>query len=247
MRRYLSLISRSFAFARRHKWSLPLGVLSALFFVELASEVQEGELHAFDEAVAEFVVQGRGRLDGVMVFLTRLGGGRTMTALGVLVAALLLMRRQLREVVFLAICGVGAGLLNGLLKLAFGRTRPGADSLYLITEPSSHSFPSGHAMGSTGLLLSLLVILHASPVRRSVKLLATGLIAVTLLGICTSRIYLGVHFPSDVIGGMLGGAAWISAVTGWFYPRLLPGEATEIEPPRLEGDPRPERRSEPRG
>lgn len=242
MRRTLTFISRGFAFARRHKWSLPLGVLSALFFVELASELQEGELHGFDQVVADWIIQSRGQFDGVMVFLTHLGGGRSMAALAALVAAVLLLRRQLREVVFLAICSLGAGLLNGLLKLAFGRARPGADTLYLIAEPTSLSFPSGHAMGSTGVLLGLLVLLHLSGVRRSIKLLAAGLTAATLLGISTSRIYLGVHFPSDVIGGMLAGAAWISAVTGWFYPRLLPGEATEMEPPSLEVGAHPESR-----
>ena len=48
---------------------------------------------------------------------------------------------------------------------------------------------------------------------------------VVILGVAASRVYFGVHYPSDVIGGMLAGAAWIAAVTGWFYPRLLPGEA----------------------
>ena len=45
-------------------------------------------------------------------------------------------------------------------------------------------------------------------------------------GVALSRVYFGVHFPSDVIGAVLAGAAWVAAVTGWFYPRLLPGEAS---------------------
>jgi membrane-associated phospholipid phosphatase len=47
-----------------------------------------------------------------------------------------------------------------------------------------------------------------------------------ILGVAASRVYFGVHFPSDIVGGQLGAAAWVAAATGWFYPRLLPNEAS---------------------
>ena len=55
------------------------------------------------------------------------------------------------------------------------------------------------------------------------------LIGLYVVGVALSRVYFGVHYPSDVIGGQLGAAAWVSALTGWFYPRLFPGEET-VEP-----------------
>jgi undecaprenyl-diphosphatase len=231
--RGLALAFRLFGFVRRHKWSVPLAGLSAFFFIQLASEVSEGELHAFDAAVAELFAGARGHLDAVMLLLTHFGGWRSMAALTVVFVILLVLRHRGREAMFVALSAGGTLLLNSALKLFFQRARPDAGGLYLIETPSSFSFPSGHAMGSTGVLLSLLVILHVSTRNRILELAARALCALVLLGIAGSRVYFGVHFPSDVIGGMLAGAAWVSAITGWFYPRLLPGEAATTQAPSV--------------
>ncbi|HEY8944071.1 MAG TPA: phosphatase PAP2 family protein [Polyangiaceae bacterium] len=222
---------RSFGFVRRHKWSLPLATLSALFFLELASELRENELHDFDAAIAGLVVRSRGQIDTLMLTLTQFGGWLSMAALTVVAALLFALRRRPKEAVFLLLSAGGALLLNTALKLFFRRARPDLEVPYLIDAPSSFSFPSGHAMGSTGVLLSLLVILHVRVQSRALELFGIGLAALAILGIAASRIYFGVHYPSDVFGGVLAGAAWVSAVTGWFYPRLLPGEAAASGPP----------------
>ena len=79
-------------------------------------------------------------------------------------------------------------------------------------------------MGSAGVLGSLVVIAYALRVPRGLRALATGFGLAVVGAIGTSRVYLGAHYPSDVLGGFLAAAAWLAAVTGWFYPRLLPGE-----------------------
>jgi membrane-associated phospholipid phosphatase len=215
---------RWFAFLARHPWSIGLSVLSTLCFLQLASEVQEGELSGFDAVVARYVTEWRGQLDAPMLALTHLGDARSMTllCLALIVACLIIRRRH--AALFMVVAPSGSALLNVTLKLLFHRARPDLHSMYLIEPPSSFSFPSGHAMGSAGVLSSLVVLLFAFGIPRPYKLLAALLCAATALGIALSRIYFGVHYPSDVLGGQLAAASWVSAVTGWFYPRLLPGE-----------------------
>lgn len=214
---------RSRAFAARHRWSLPLSVLASVSFAQLASEMGEGEMAAFDAAVVHGVQSWRGPLDAPMLFLTRVGGGLGMAVVTAVCIVALLLARRPRQAWFMLVAAGGALLLNTFLKLFFQRARPEA-APYLISLPSSFSFPSGHAMGSMGVLASVLVVLHVVGAPRSLRLMALLVVAVAVPGVALSRIYFGVHYPSDVIGGQLAAAAWVSAVTGWFHPRLLPGE-----------------------
>lgn len=230
----LQLLRSLVGFASRHRWSLPLGVGATLSFSRWAMEMHERALGPFDSAVAAAVSSQRGRFDAPMLGLTRLGQGESLLLVGVCCVALLLASRRPREVAFLTTIGAGTLALNLLLKLAFQRTRPGVDELYLISTPRSFSFPSGHALASTSVLFGLVVVARIVGVRGPYLALLATLTALVVLGVCASRVYFGVHFPSDVIGGMLAGAGWVSAVSGWFYPRVLPGEEvppTEESPP----------------
>jgi undecaprenyl-diphosphatase len=211
-------------FASRHRWSLPLALGSVWFFAHWAEEMRELELGPFDAAVSEAFSGRRGRHDTLMLALTRLGEGESLFALVVLSVGLLLVVRRPREAKFLVTVGVGTLVLNGLLKLAFARARPGTDALYLISSPSSFAFPSGHALASTTVLFGLVVVARVSGVRGLWLVLVASFAALVVLGVSASRVYFGVHFPSDVVGGMCAGAGWVSAVSGWFYPRVLPGE-----------------------
>jgi membrane-associated phospholipid phosphatase len=217
---------RLLAFLARHPWSIGLSLLSTFCFSELAEEVREDELGAFDAPVMAVVARARGGLDSVMLALTHLGDARSMTLIAVAVVVACLVRRRWHAAAFMAVAPGGAALLNLGLKLLFHRARPDASLLYLIETPSSFSFPSGHAMGSAGVLSSVVVLLYALGLPRPYRTIAVGLVVVTGIGIALSRVYFGVHYPSDVLGGQLGALAWVSAVTGWFYPRLLPGERT---------------------
>jgi undecaprenyl-diphosphatase len=193
--------------------------------------MREHELTPFDEAVSSAVSGLRGRADPVMLALTRFGEGESLFVLVAVAAALLVAIRRRREAAFLVTIGLGTVALNALLKLGFARARPGAELLYLIQTPSSFSFPSGHALGSTTVSFALVVITKVAGTRGAWLALVVGIAALVVLGVSTSRVYFGVHFPSDVIGGMLAGAGWVSAVTGWFYPRVLPGEEVPPSPP----------------
>lgn len=238
------MLWKAVRFVARHPWSVGLSALSGACFIALADEVRDGELNRFDAAVADLVTRGRGTFDGPMLALTHLGDGLNMTLISLGAVAACALRRRYYSAAYIAIASGGAALLNGGLKLFFQRTRP-EDLLYLIETPSSYSFPSGHAMGAAGVLGCIIIELHALGIPRVHRVGATLVGSVLIVGIGLSRIYLGVHFASDVLGGQLAAAAWVSAVTGWFYPRLLPGEEatpeataalTEVLPEAQSGD-----------
>jgi len=220
------------AFARRiwqrHRWSVPLSLLSAMFFARLAWELHERELDAFDAGVQKLVDGLRGSYDATMVFLTAAGDFLPMTLSVCVVLVLLIAAGRPREVRFLLWSSVGCLLLNVLLKLLFHRARPHAEPAYLLPRPSSFSFPSGHTMGSAGVLGTLAVIVRVLRPRRAVWLTVAVCNALAILGVALSRVYLGAHYPSDVLGGLFAAASWISAVTGWVYPRLLPHERSTV-------------------
>ena len=220
------MIARAFEFVRRHPWSLSLSGLSALSFVRLALELHEGELGAFDAAVTLWFIELRGTFDAVMLALTHSGGALGMTLLCVASVLLLVRAGAGRQARFVASCGIGAFFLSSGLKLLFARARPDPSALYLIEVPGSFSFPSGHALGSTVVVGALTVV--AFTLLRSARWRALVVAAALayVVGVAASRVYFGVHFPTDVVGGMLAGSAWVAAVTGWFYPRLLPGESS---------------------
>lgn len=220
------------AFLRRHVWSLSLSVIAALCFAQLALEIRDQELGAFDAAVSGVVVHWRGSVDWLMLSLTRLGNPAPIMALTTLLVALLSACSRRREALYLAVCASSCLLLNIAMKWLFQRARPPGAGLYLLLAPTSFSFPSGHAMCSTGVFASLALLAHRLGSRPGWAHAAAAYCVLLLLGVGASRIYFGVHFPSDVLGGQLASVACISAFTGLFYPRLLPGERTLTALPR---------------
>jgi undecaprenyl-diphosphatase len=220
-------VLRLVRFVSRHRWSLGLSGLSAVCFAYLASELREGELNDFDRVVATAVVATRGSLDAPMYWLTTLGDGRSLTAIVLVSAVLFVFLERRREVAFVLLIGAGAWTWIFLLKQVFQRSRPDLTQLYVISSPQSFSFPSGHAFGATGVLLALVVAARAFGLRGAGLAAATACALLIAIGVAASRVYFGVHFPSDVLGGILAGSAWVAAVTGFFYPAALPGEHSQ--------------------
>ena len=134
-------------------------------------------------------------------------------ALGTALAAFFAWRRHWYWLLALILAVPGGMLLNTLLKLAFGRARPHFDDPFVILQ--SYSFPSGHVAGSTlfyGILAAFLIAHSRSNVQR-VAIFVAALLLVTL--VAASRMLLGAHFLSDVIGAFTESVAWLAlCITG---------------------------------
>jgi undecaprenyl-diphosphatase len=184
---------------------------TALFaFGWLADEMREGDMQKFDELVRTAVHRHAVPwLTSLMQGFSFVGSVAVVTTLCLAAIGAFLYFRQARMAALLAITMAGMAVLDVTLKLAFHRPRPVA---YFGPTPTTYSFPSGHAMGSVCFYGVLAAILAARASERVAKW-CIWMGAVLLIGmIGYSRIYLGVHYPSDVIAGYCAGAVWVAAV-----------------------------------
>jgi undecaprenyl-diphosphatase len=200
---------------------------TALFiFGWLAEEMLEGDTQQFDTfvrtAVHHLATPGLTRLMQVFSFLGSVAAVTTMCLVAVCVS---LYFRHTRTAALLAITMLGVAALDVLLKHAFHRPRPVA---FFGPTPSSYSFPSGHALGSTCFYGILAAILAGRVRGRGAKFCVwiTAALLVGMIGL--SRIYLGVHYPSDVIAGYCAATVWVVAV-GFLDRTLRSGERKKQE------------------
>lgn len=190
--------------------AVPFALL-LLLVLDHWAPLQRLDLH-LDERLNRYAFAHPGYVS-VLKGVSLVGNPTTFEVVGVLVAVFLLVRRQPRLAGWLALTVVGGGLLSTFVKAAVGRKRP------LLPHPVAHaasaSFPSGHALGSvvgTGALL----LVGLPLVRRTMRgpLIALGVLVVLTIGF--SRLGLGVHYLSDVLGGWVLGAGWLAATTAAF-------------------------------
>lgn len=208
----------------------------AFAFARIANEMAEGETRAFDLAILLALRRpgdithpvGPWWLEAAMIGVTSLGGWTVLTLITCFVVAYLLItgRRASALLVFGSVAG--GSLLSSALKIGFARPRP--DLVDHLVNVSSASFPSGHAMLSAAIYLTLGALLARTEARRSVRGFLFGVAMFLTLIIGVSRVYLGVHYPTDVLAGWSMGAAW--ALVCWMIARrfgLNGGEADAVD------------------
>jgi len=197
--------------------ALAAAALSALAFARIAEDYLTNDpLARWDLSFARWLAGERGA-NGTDFFraISLVGSPGTSLAVGAAVAFVLYRRRELARAAFLPLVLGGAELSNLILKLAFHRTRPEVASVHLDT----YSFPSGHAMISTAAYgaLAYLAWRRLETRRARVLLWVAVLTLVVLVGF--SRLYLGVHYLSDVLAGTAGGACWLALSIAWLALR----------------------------
>jgi undecaprenyl-diphosphatase len=177
-----------------------------VLFGLLADAVQDQELIALDAMASPFVhrIASPG-LDALMNGATFLGSTIAITFVVIVAAGWLLIRRRHRAALFLALAIGGSVFLNEALKLFFHRQRPSLPWAHVLPD---YSFPSGHTMNSLVCYLGIALLLWVIRGRR-LGVISIVIASVLVFAVGVSRIYLGYHYLTDVIGGVLAGLVWL--------------------------------------
>ena len=187
---------------------LAVSVLALWALAGLTEEVLAGETVRMDEAALHWLARHTSdHLDMRAVEITSLGGGVTVLTITVIVAALLALLRHGWYAILLSLAVGGGWILSPLLKALFDRSRPQVVD-WRVPYAGQASFPSGHALMGMVLYVTLAYIVHRLSGRWWVTVLSacTAVLVVVLIGV--TRVYLGVHYPSDVLAGYAVGFAW---------------------------------------
>jgi undecaprenyl-diphosphatase len=199
------------------RWLLPAAA-SAIFvgiFLRLTSELFEGEFEAADQMVRNFALSLRhAAFNAQVVDLSALGSGTVLTIFSLFTLLVFFLMGDRRGALALFVGSLGAIFWTIALKKIVARPRPAADHL---VEVGGHSYPSGHSLGAAAVyfLVAFLVIRHfRSHAARAAILISTTFL-VGLIGL--SRLYLGVHYLSDIASGICFGTGWACLVASIFF------------------------------
>ncbi|EOB8225542.1 phosphatase PAP2 family protein [Staphylococcus aureus] len=171
-----------------------------------------------DNEVYEFIYSSESFITtSIMLGATKVGEVWAMLCISLLLVAYLMLKRHKIEALFFALTMALSGILNPALKNIFDRERP---TLLRLIDITGFSFPSGHAMGSTAYFGSSTYLLNRLNQGNS-KGILIGLCAAMILLISISRVYLGVHYPTDIIAGIIGGVFCIILSTLLLRNKLI--------------------------
>jgi len=208
---------------------LLLGGLSLLLlilaFAGLTGLVFDGDTRHFDERLLRSLRDaadpshpiGPVWLEAAALDFTALGSGFVLGLVVLAIVGFLLLQGTYRTALFVLVATCGGGALNTLLKEVFQRPRP--EIVPHLRDVFSLSFPSGHAMTSAAVYLTLGAMLMRITERRVAKIycMVVAMLLTVLVG--STRVYLGVHYPTDVLGGWIAGMSW--ALLCWIVERAL--------------------------
>ena len=192
-----------------------IGLLAAaivmVLFAVLASEVLEGETQHFDDAV-RMTVHGVAspRATTLLHAITQLGSPLFLLPMTLVASLIFLRRRRIRGAILLTATMVGVSLLNWILKSVFQRPRP--LPFFGLTVPASYSFPSGHSLAAFCFYGALAALVTARLRSTFWSALVWAGAVVIIVAVGFSRLYLGLHYPSDIIGGYATGFVWVLTV-----------------------------------
>jgi undecaprenyl-diphosphatase len=194
--------------------------VAALVFtaLKLAGEMLDGDTLSLDRMVLTALRQpgdlgtpiGPAWLPATMIDVTALGGTTNLTLVSVLAIAFMLLLGRYRHAVYMAAATGGGAIFGSMLKSHFARARP--EVVPHLLEVHSLSFPSGHALNSAIVYLTLAILIAREFEQRRLRIFVVGAAALLVLLIGFTRPYLGVHFPSDVLAGWMLGASWALAM-----------------------------------
>lgn len=218
-----------------------LGLLASLFvvaagiwgFASLASEVKEGETTSFDRSImlsmrhpGDLSPKGSRAFQEAMRDVTSLGSVSVLTIVTFTAVVFLILDGKSRMAYFAAASVVGGTVLSELLKDLFNRPRP--EIVPHLVYASNSSFPSGHSMMASVTYLTLAALLARSHERKRIKALFMLMAALVSGLVGVTRVYLGVHWPTDVLAGWMAGSVW--AMLCWLMAaRLQSRHALERE------------------
>ena len=187
-----------------------IGAVAA--FMWLAVAVANGSIQAVDEAALRLVNGWAGPgLDAFFVTATTLGGVYVVAPVTALLVTWMIYKERLRDAIFVLVAIGGAALANSLLKLVFVRSRP--DLWDPLVQELTFSFPSGHAAAS--MAVAVVCVFLAWRTSRRVLVVAVSALYVVLVGL--SRMYLGVHYPTDILAGWLLSGVWVATISAAVY------------------------------
>jgi undecaprenyl-diphosphatase len=242
-----SLVVRLWRFGRAELGALAALLIAAaglLAFIELADEMSEQSAgHGVDAWVLAYLRPSANPHDALgprwfehaVAEVTTLGGTVNLTIIVVIAMVFLLLQRRVASALLVAVSVGGGMALSETIKALLGRDRP--PLIYRAVETSNASFPSGHAMLATITYLTLGALLAQVMPRRREKAFVLAAAALLAAMIGASRIYLGVHWTTDVLAGWSLGAAWamICWLAAWAVRRWLGGHPSRLSEPPVDG------------
>ncbi|MBU5346461.1 phosphatase PAP2 family protein [Paenibacillus lautus] len=203
----------------RQRWIFLISIISLIGFVTLAALVKRQSLATFDLAILTTVQAWEQPLiTDIAIGLSFIGSiGPVIVLCLIVIAVLYWVLGHRMEILLLIVVVFGSSILNLLLKWVFQRARP---DIHRLIEITGYSYPSGHSMVAFSFYSVLAYLLWRHIDSRAGRGILISISVTMILGIGLSRVYLGVHYPSDIVGGYLAACAWLAFLVRSYEKRM---------------------------